>query len=648
MTIELDQSSIVALVWTGTRTEDFEPTLRSLRASHRDLEIVVGYSGEPPDLSWDSGVLLEAGYNLHDLLKTVSKDWERHVLLVTGAVIVPPEVLDRAVQALDADMRIATVSFLSNAAGYLSIPNRNSPGIHQVGPHDEVSITALLRDVEPTGGIVPIPLPAGSITLLSRFALSTVDGYEDLPATSAFLTADFGLRASRRGFLHVVDSGTYVTRATDMVGYAPEPMDNDESVEQQALVARHGFFPEVYDHDKSSSDSPLGLAVHLASVKVRGLRVIIDASDLGPKEMGTQVNLLSLVRSLAARSDVDRVDLAMPGPMPAYARPFVESTKIRSFFAPNLRLDQFDPADIVHRPAQPNRPIPIGNWRERGSRVVVSLLDLIAYQVGAYFASGRKWLEYRSSLAAVSTAADGVIAISHDTRRHIEREALAIEPSRLFVVECGTDHLTGNETAVAPSELTRRGFLGEEFLLVLGTNNSHKNRDLAIRSWKILQHTYPQLHLVVVGAYVPTGSSRLDEARADRMGSPALHVLPDVTSEERNWLLARARVLIYPTSAEGFGLVPFEAARFGSPAVGISFGPLAELNPDPPVRAASWRPIDIAEAVASLLDDPALAEKQVGHTLANGDRFTWDRAAEGHVDVYRRLLSIPRSRVPVL
>lgn len=646
MSLELDQTAIVALVWVADDAVVYEPTLRSLRASHRDLGIVVGHNGPRPFLDSGYGVEFEHGYSLRTLIERLSCGWTRHVLLLTGAVIVPPGLMDHALQAIDDDMRVATVSFLSNAAGYLSVPNRNTPSSHQVGPHDEVSLTHLLRTVEPAGEIVPIPMPAGAVTLLSRFALGAVDGYLDLPATSAFLTADFAMRACERGFISTVDSATYVGRATDMARYAPEPIDNDGSDEQYALHYRHPYVRDVYLHERQAQDSPLGLAISVANSKARGLRIIIDGADVGPKEMGTQTHVLSLVQSLARRSDVDRVDLALPGGIPDYAYPYLTSGKVRPFVSNGMNLDLADDADIVHRPAQPNRPIPLDHWRAKGSRVVISLLDLIAYQVGAYAGGGEQWLSYRLRLAELSAAADGVLAISHDTRRHIEREKLPIEPRRLFVVECGTDHLTGHESSEFPAELGRRGFLGEEFLLVLGTNNSHKNRDLAIRAWKLISHAFPQLHLVIAGAFVPSGSSRHAEARADPDSSSSLHVLPDVTSPERNWLLARASALIYPTSAEGFGLVPFEAARFGTPSVGIGFGPLAEMNPDAPVRAESWNPVDIAEAIGAVLADPALAADQVRHTLANADMLTWDRSAEGHVDAYRQILAMTRNRIP--
>jgi glycosyltransferase involved in cell wall biosynthesis len=145
-----------------------------------------------------------------------------------------------------------------------------------------------------------------------------------------------------------------------------------------------------------------------------------------------------------------------------------------------------------------------------------------------------------------------------------------------------------------------------------------------------------------VGAIVPHGSSRAPEieALADT-GRDGVLVLPDVSSEERNWLLRHAEAVIYPTAAEGFGLVPFEAAAFGTPTVEVPFGPLAEILPDLPVTAADWSPEALAEATLALLADPALATAQLQAIQRGGERFRWASTAAALVDFYRALLARP-------
>ena len=105
--------------------------------------------------------------------------------------------------------------------------------------------------------------------------------------------------------------------------------------------------------------------------------------------------------------------------------------------------------------------------------------------------------------------------------------------------------------------------------------------------------------------------------------------------------MRHASVVIYPTSAEGFGIVPFEAARLGTPTVGVSFGPLREVNPDLPVSSNWLAAGRSGVGDGALLSDPALADRQVRQTVSNGAEYSWARTAAGHVHVYRSLLSMP-------
>jgi glycosyltransferase involved in cell wall biosynthesis len=179
-----------------------------------------------------------------------------------------------------------------------------------------------------------------------------------------------------------------------------------------------------------------------------------------------------------------------------------------------------------------------------------------------------------------------------------------------------------------------------EFVLMLGANYSHKNRDLGIQAWKLLRDRGWGHTLVLVGAHVGHGSSRLEEARSGG-GHPDVLIIPDVPSEERNWLLRHASVLLYPTSAEGFGLVPYEAAMFGTPTVAISFGPLSEANPAAPVWSTDWSASSVADAADALLRDPAVAREQVAATVAAGSSYTWEYTAGRLVEAYRTLLGWP-------
>jgi glycosyltransferase involved in cell wall biosynthesis len=566
--------------------------------------------------------------------------WHVSVLLVTDAVLVPEGFLDLAFDAIHDDVRVSTVSFLCNAADFLSFPNRNHPTERAVEGHDETSTTRKLRARVPPPQPAPIPFAHGAAVLLSATALGAVGPLRESPSGHALGTiADFSLRSRRRGFIDVLDPGTFYARPADI---AMDPVLVQIGAEDTAwLLNNHPFIEGFVEQQKTSTTSPVALATAAARTKVMGLRILLDGACLGPQEMGTQVALLGLVDALARRDDVAEVAVALNTEAPSYASSVLSQRKVRARQCPAVELPAvFGKVDVAHRPYQPDIIFDAMSWRRASDRFMVTVLDLIGYQIGSYHPTSADWLEYRAMLRRVTTLADGVAVISDDVRDQAVLERLPVDRERLFVTLLGTEHVTGEEPARIPDELVARGFVAGEFLFTLGTNYSHKNRDLAMRAHRVLRERGWNVALVLAGAFVPFGSSRVLESFATSDGDDVF-VLPDVTSAERNWLLRHASLVLYPTSAEGFGFVPFEAARNGTPTVNVAFGPLAEIGGASPVVARDWTPEAMADAAEKLLTDPALARAQVETCLAAGSEYTWERTGEELTSVYRSLVARP-------
>jgi len=606
--------------------------IRVCALDHLTLQSVLGGPAASIQVApeWSLSAGLTAMLNEHPDLEAV--------LVVTSPIAVPAQLLSRARDWLREDPRIATCSFLSNAAGYLSFPHRNSPTAYGIGGHDETSATRVLREAGPDNGAVPIPVPSGAAILVNRAVLTTVGGFDaSLDANPRESLAEFALRASRRGFQHRLDAGTYLT-AQWYEGFPATDGPEDPGVRHR-LHDLDSSFPAVYDHQRNGNDAPLVFAMDVARSKLSGLRILIDGSCLGPMEMGTQVQTLELIRALAKRPDVASIGIAVPnGTLPSYAHDLIGFAKIRLHDAHDLMFAGAGHADILHRPFQPDRPIPWARWRTLAKRIVVTLQDLIAYRIGSYHSSGEAWLAYRRNIADACAQSDGIVAISDDTRASIVEERFNVAAEQIFTVKNGSNHLDDLTVEETPHVLVERGLVASPFLLVLGASYAHKNRDLAIRAWQALRARGHALTLVMAGAVVAKGSSRFEEAIARREGDDLLVTMPDVSSGVRTWLLRHASVVLYPTSAEGFGLVPFEAAAMGTPTAHVSFGPLRELIDDEGLPR-DWSVEALADFTERLLTDPAIAQANIAGILRNGASLTWDETAAGLVDGYRASLS---------
>lgn len=633
----------VAVAFVEGLVAAYVPTLASLRRAAPDLTVAVATTGGDLGPLAGPGVASIAAPSLAAAVNQVLADGPAHVVVIADSALLPPAALERARPLVGDHLHVATVSFFSNLGGPLSFPERNQGGSHQVGSLDEEAITRRLRDTGPDLGPAVVPFAAGPVVVLSAYALSAVGPLDETPGLRpAAVLADFSLRARRKGFVDVVDPTTFCARPFDLAPVV-DPWPSPE--ERRWLAARHPAFTVLADDETRATSSGLAAAHTTARAKVLGLRVLVDGSCLGPKEMGTQVQTISLVGALARRPDVDRVTLALGGEVPGYAATVASHPKVVVRRVPAGDVSGLGPFEVAHRPFQPDGPLH-PSWAAVAARSVLTIQDLIAFHGAAYHADPASWQAHRRALRQAVAAADGVVVISADTAARLELEGLPVEGERVFLVPNGTDHLHGGEAEALPGELLARGGVAGDFALVLGTNYDHKNRDLALAAVGELRRRGRPLTLVMAGAAVPFGSSRVGEAVAGTGPARAADVvvLPDVTSEERNWLLRHASVLLYPTSAEGFGLVPYEAARFGTPTVLVPFGPLGEVAGDLPVVAPDWSPSALAGAVAALLDDPALAAAQVGAARAAGRDFTWDATAAKLVAAYRGLLSRPPRR----
>jgi glycosyltransferase involved in cell wall biosynthesis len=150
-------------------------------------------------------------------------------------------------------------------------------------------------------------------------------------------------------------------------------------------------------------------------------------------------------------------------------------------------------------------------------------------------------------------------------------------------------------------------------------------------------------NLVLAGLHVKSSSSRESEtlllSQHTNLRGQA-HGVGHVTAQSREWLLANAAVALYPSSAEGFGFIPYEAAALGTPSTFANFGPLEEIAEANDVPR-NWSIDAFAADVAALLTDPVRAEARVGHLRRTIKTYTWGRFADQLVEFMERIEQLP-------
>jgi GT2 family glycosyltransferase len=573
----------------------------------------------------------------------------RDVVVVNSDVVVGPEWLGRLTAAACSADTVASATSLTNHGTILSVPDRNRPRASL--PGGLLPAEAARRVAAGSLRLHPsIPTAIGHCMYLRRHALDLVGGFDETFDPGYGEEVDWSQRALSHGLRHVCADDVFTYhRGGASFGLAPEVKARQDR--HEAIVRRrypwYGKWVETAQLDPAS---PLADALAAARRALLGVTVGVDALCLGPDQMGTQHIVMDTLRALARYPGIDRLVAFVPPAAPAY----VDELRAELAGVEFVELERGDldhhaaAVDVVYRPYQVTSLADLDVLERVAERFVVNQLDTIAFENPAYFASDERWLAYRDATRLALELAHGVAFLSEAGRRATHAQGLLSGRAAEAVVGCGVDGAPGTEDGpeAAPAGL---GPGDEGFLLCLGASYLHKNRPFAVEVWTELRRRGWEGRLVLAGPTPPHGNSLAREAelrlamagdvRAD------LITLGTVSEDEKRWLYRHAALVLYPSSVEGFGLVPFEAARFGVPTLSTRGAGLDEVLPPGLTVLDGFDVARGADAAWGLLHDRVAAKELVEALRVEAESRPWDATALFLVALFGQALRRPRGRV---
>ncbi len=361
----------------------------------------------------------------------------------------------------------------------------------------------------------------------------------------------------------------------------------------------------------------------------------IDAAWLLAGESGAQVFVFEMVREMVRRPEIARVVFLSNGG--AVPQSLSGTPKISGASWSDVRAGRVPRLDILHRPYQPGADVDFRHYHQAARCVAITVLDFIAYDNPSYHESRSSWRQYQRAFDEKVCLADGVFAISRYVGERLERQFAHQLSGPVRSVYLGTDHLNAPSVTESPVEpgSAIASLEHARFLLVLGNDFEHKNRDFAVKVFRDMCARGYDGHLVLAGFHLDGGSSFDHELVGAEDWVDRIVRVGAVSGPQKVWLLRRAQAVLYPTSSEGFGLIPFEAAALGTPTAFVTFGPLRETLHG--VSACSaWHVRSFADHVFSLIANPSAQLEQI---RAASVTLTWERCVDQMLEGYRAMLS---------
>ena len=218
-----------------------------------------------------------------------------------------------------------------------------------------------------------------------------------------------------------------------------------------------------------------------------------------------------------------------------------------------------------------------------------------------------------------------------------------INPNKIQVI--GEAPKTIN-TSISQNETTAivKQILNLDYILHVGTLEKRKNLTALIQAFKIVRENgFPNLKLVLVGK--ASNKITLDDSSAIKDTIKEQQLTNDVIltdylcDAEVQQLYQKAKLYVFPSINEGFGIPVLEAFKYQLPVVIANNTCLPEVAGQ---GAKSFNPFSVKEmanAISTLLKDEALRQSYIEKGNTQLQNFSWDKTAASLMQLFKKAVA---------
>ena len=297
------------------------------------------------------------------------------------------------------------------------------------------------------------------------------------------------------------------------------------------------------------------------------------------------------------------------------------------------RLD----CDVVH--------IPHMYWMPRGLSCpyVVTVHDLLEHMYGARGRSGlRRRIHSYLTRRALGGAAR-VIAVSQFTKGEIQK-LFATADNRIEVVYNAIDErfLYGHASEADRQLIAQRYQVNYPFILYAGAIRPHKNVVRIIEAFSALkselakEQQFEDLKLIIIGDDV-LGHPRLRRTVVRSGVQQDVRFLGFVPIEVLRIFYDVAKVFVFPSLYEGFGLPPLEAMAHGTPVVTSNTSSLPEVVGNAAIMVNPENVFEIRRGLQQALLDNEVRARMKQRGCEQAQRFSWTSSVSRILEIYREV-----------
>lgn len=284
---------------------------------------------------------------------------------------------------------------------------------------------------------------------------------------------------------------------------------------------------------------------------------------------------------------------------------------------------------------------------------IMIFYDLSFLRFPEFFPFSQKMWHKFMGPRAQARKSDLIIAISESTKKDLI-DFYQINPDKIRVVYPGIDEKFKSITDKAGLLETKNKYaLPDDFVLYFGTIEPRKNIlglinafeevkkekqgkvldvnwqgfEGVVRGQKDRAFDFSKLKLVIAGVRGWLYKEIFEKVKNSEFKDDIIFT-GFVEEEDKPYLYNLAKVFVYPSFFEGFGLPPLEAMACGVPAIVSNKSSLSEVVGDSAVMIDPENPNELSWAIKEILENQELSDYLSRRGIEGAKQFNWDKTAK--------------------
>jgi len=269
------------------------------------------------------------------------------------------------------------------------------------------------------------------------------------------------------------------------------------------------------------------------------------------------------------------------------------------------------------------------------AKKVVTLPDMTVFKMPKRHLIS-KVLWFRSFIYMAAFLADKVICISRSTQKDF-LEKFNFAEKRTQVIYLGKSSLFRPDlTAEEMRQVREKYRINSNYLLYLGTIEPRKNIKNIILAFNKFLEEGNDYQLVIAGKK-GWGFEEIFSLVEELHLNSKVVFTGFIDEKDKPYLICGAKIFIYPSIYEGFGIPVLEALACGVPTITSNISSLPEVAGDAALFVEPSSVDDIYSKINKLLNDRALYTQLKQRAVEQASKFSWEKTAQDTIRVYNSL-----------